>query len=305
MRRPLHVPIVVALTSALILTLAACNGSTKTPTTSSYSATSVASATPTVTETTQETTESPQTEFTMPVEAPPKPKTTGSLTVNQKPQGANAAPEATGANAAPGSASSGVYDLSTEAANAYMEWITYEFQKEQDGIRSWENELYPDGLRVCFVLNQGGEQASTSALEQMLVGRGYTLSGAAGIIKGALNALCPWRNLGYQTYFDQGVQSAFTGITTKLPWTGGLPYFYEVGWFTKEVCIYLDRSQSTDGLWDRVLALKPGGQYASYPAGRLVARAGDDITLRRFVNLAVTGGCFGSRPLLGPFYTMA
>lgn len=210
-------------------------------------------------------------------------------------------PTSSGANAAP-SGTGSIYLTDQQAVDNYYAWVTYEFQMPQDWNRSFETDTYPAGVYVCAESALGSRP---SVIEQKLAAdRGYTGSGASAIVKGALNALCPWNNQGYMTYFDRNVESVRNAMATRFSWNNGVPVAYEIGFFTKEVCTYLGM-HGTTGLWELLQSMKPGGANSAHPAAVIVSYAWDDQVLRQFVTVSALHGCPGYHSSLGPFYTMA
>ena len=211
------------------------------------------------------------------------------------PQGANAAPPA-----------GGIYDASQTAADNYRLWLTYEMALPQDLNREYETEAYPDGVSVCAKLATGTD---VRLIEDHLSGtRGYTRSGAAAIIKGAVQALCPHRNQGYMTYFDRQVVSATTALTTSMSWSPEPPPYYEIGYFMKFTCAYLQQYGSATNLEVTLHSYRLGGsnQATGGSISTFVQRFGlDDQLLRRATHHAVFNGCLGDHGKLNGYWTMA
>lgn len=209
-----------------------------------------------------------------------------------------------GANAAPDVTSSPEPHLNDEAVDLYRAWLVYEMNSDNDRLRKFEDEALPDGVFVCVQLRLG---RSYSEIEDTLSGaKGWTGTGAAAIVKGALNALCPSLNQGYMTYFDRQERQFSAALATAAQWTAGVPPFYENGSFMKEVCRYLQVTGSAYGLEQHLHSFRMGGSNAdNAPTSTFIQRVGDDVTLRRFTNLAAMNGCLGDQYKLNGYWTMA
>ena len=207
------------------------------------------------------------------------------------PAGADAAPEAA------------IIDASGTAATNYRAWLDYELNSDGDRLRNFETEAYPDGVFVCARLASG---TAVAVIESTLSGtKGWSGTGAAAIIKGAVNALCPQFNQGYQTYFDRTVASATTALAGALPWSHGPPPFYEIGYFMKASCAYLSTTGSAIGLEAHLHSFRVGGPNQSTSAAAFVQRVLDDQLLRRATHHAVFAGCLGDHYKLNGYWTMA
>lgn len=145
-----------------------------------------------------------------------------------------------------------------------------------------------------------------STIEGTLSGaKGWSGTGAAAIIKGAVNALCTRYNQGYNTYFDRSVSSASAALGTALPWSNGVPPFYEVGYFMKETCGYLQKVGSAQGLEVHLHTFRRGGANENIVAATFIQRILDDQHLRRATHHAVFAGCLGDHLKLNSYWTMA
>lgn len=218
------------------------------------------------------------------------------------------APKSRGANAAP-SGPKPIYDSSDVAANNYQSWLIYEMNSPGDYNRSFEEEAYPDGVYVCTQLRAG---SSLTTIESTLTGtKGWSGTGSASIIKGALNALCPWSNQGYLTYFDRNVRSASTALANAIQWTDGVPPEYEIGYFGKNVCNYLQLNGSAYGLEAYLQSFRTDPQLKTSTVGTFVNRFGSggspemDQLLRRATHHTVFAVCLGDHPKLNGYWTMA
>lgn len=209
-----------------------------------------------------------------------------------QPRGANAAPDA------------GIFDASAAATSNYWAWLVYEMNSDGDLRRGFETEAYPDGAFVCGQLAIG---TSIPIIEDTLSGaKGWSGTGAAAIIKAAVNALCPRYNQGYTTYFDRSVSSASNALGTALPWSNNaVPPFYEVGYFMKAACEYLQKVGSAQGLEVHLHTFRQGGANGNTMAATFIQRIPDDQLLRRATHHAVFSGCLGDHLKLNSYWTMA
>jgi len=172
-----------------------------------------------------------------------------------------------------------------------------------DLLRPFETEAYPDGVFVCAQLALG---TSVPAIEGTLAGaKGWSGTGAAAIVKGALNALCPRYNQGYKTYFDRNVDSASAALASALPWSGGAPGVYETGFFIKEACGYLQKVRTAQGLEVHLHTFRLDSINQNQPAASFIQRIPDDQLLRRATHHAVFAGCLGDHLKLNGHWTMA
>ncbi len=216
------------------------------------------------------------------------------------PEVSPAQPTASGAMAAPPAA---IIDASGQAAANYRAWLDYELNADADRLRDFETEAYPDGVSTCGQLALGTD---LTLIERTLSGvKGWSGTGAAAIIKGAVNALCPQFNRGYQTYFDRTVTSASTALAAALPWSQGPPPFYEIGYFMKATCGYLGTTGSAGGLEAHLHSFRGGGPNQFEPAAAFVQRVLDDGLLRRATHHTVFAGCLGDHLKLNGYWTMA
>lgn len=205
-----------------------------------------------------------------------------------------------GADAAPGAA---IFDASPAATSNYANWLSYEMNSDGDLNRDFETEAYPDGVSVCAQLALG---TSIPTIEQTLAGaKGWSGTGAAAIVKGALNALCPQHNQGYKTYFDRNVDSASAVLANALPWNNGVPGIYETGSFIKEACRYLQTVGSAQGLEAHLHTFRPGATNQNLASAGFIQRLPDDQLLRRATHHAVFSGCLGDHLKLNAYWTMA
>ena len=196
-----------------------------------------------------------------------------------------------------------LYDPSPEAAENYRAWVVYEMNQPQDQGRSFEVETYPEGVSVCSKLAFG--LSLTEIKTRLSDEKGWTGSGSQAIIKGAVNALCPRYNTGYQTYFDRNVTAASNALVGALPWDSGFPAFYEVGYFMKAACQYLEVQGSAVGLMEYLVTFRAGGQNQHTHAAGFVQRIPSDLLLRRATHHVVFGGCLGYHQYLNGYWTMA
>ncbi len=205
-----------------------------------------------------------------------------------------------GANAGP---YPGIYDASATAAANYRLWLNYEMDSDTDLARGFESDSYPDGVSVCaqLALNTPLESIERKLNET----RGWSLTGAVAIVKGALNALCPRYNQGYKTAFDRNVDSASAVLARAVTWSGVAPGTYETGYFIKEACGYLKKRGTADGLEVHLHTFRVNAPNQTAPAAAFIQRAADDVQLRRATHHAVFAGCLGHHRLLNGYWTMA
>lgn len=221
------------------------------------------------------------------------------LPVQPTPSAPSSAAATGGAHAAPGGA---VYDASQEAADNYRAWLDYELDSEADRQRDFDRDAYPDGVMVCA---QFALRAEPSETEARLKTKGWSGTGAAAVVKAALEALCAQFNTGYQTRFDRDVAAAGAVLGTVMTWPGGPPAFYELGYFMKSACGFLRATGSAAGLEAFLHSHRPGGANATGRAAAFVQRVPDDALLRRATNHVVLAGCAGDHRLLGYYWTNA
>lgn len=208
--------------------------------------------------------------------------------------------QAEGANAGP---YPGVYDPSETAAANYRLWLNYEMDSDSDLARGFDSDSYPDGVSVCAQL---ALSTPIEKIEMKLSGsKGWSGTGAAAIVKGALNALCPRYNQGYQTGFDRTVDSASAVLARAVTWAGVAPGIYETGYFIKEACGYLKKLRTADGLEVHLHLFRLNGPNQNAPAAAFIQRAADDVQLRRATHHAVFAGCLGDHRLLNGYWTLA
>ncbi|MCC6497036.1 MAG: hypothetical protein IT193_12360 [Propionibacteriaceae bacterium] len=224
---------------------------------------------------------------------------------SQPPQGAPApegsqSPLPQGANAGP---YPGIYDASAAAAATYRLWLNYEMDSETDLARGFESDSYPDGVSVCaqLALNTPLESIERKLSET----KGWSVTGAVAIVKGALNALCPRYNQGYKTGFDRTVDSVSAVLARGVTWSGVAPGIYETGYFIKEACGYLKKLGTADGLEVHLHSFRLNAPNQTAPAAAFIQRVADDVQLRRATNHAVFAGCLGHHRLLNAYWTMA
>jgi len=189
----------------------------------------------------------------------------------------------------------GPYDASQEAEDGFRAWWDYEVQASQDYRKSFDNKVYPSGVTVCAARALG---KSPSTIENSLVkNNGFTRSGAAAIIKGALNSLCPKVDTGYITYFDEDVQAFQSSVEDKitLPSTMGTPNEIDYGWFLKETCAYIQLNAGKTN-YDIYTHMRSFGYMTSKPffyvSGVSVASTDPAVTYT-YIQQAVLNGCLG------------
>ncbi|MDB5162977.1 MAG: hypothetical protein JWN28_584 [Candidatus Saccharibacteria bacterium] len=203
--------------------------------------------------------------------------------------GANAGPTAPGATT-----STGIYDSSQAAHDNFYAWWRYEAVAAQDGRLSFEKIVYPMGAIACGRIAAGSSPEMTAT--HLDKNYAVTGSGAQGVVVGALNALCPRYNTGYQSFFDQNAQAYVEAVAER--YTLNPPHaVFDYGWFMKETCAYLATSTRAGAtLYNHMVHLSTlGGFFAD------VARAdiGPDVP-RVMIKLAVYSGCFGYSHMLPP-----
>jgi len=147
-------------------------------------------------------------------------------------------PDSGGANGGPAvtTAAHGIYDGSLQAKQLFYVWLNYEMQAREDNTPELVAKAYGAGIVVCASRDRN---TSTDAIETVITREmGYTRSGAMAIIRSGLEALCPWSNLGYKTYFDRNVDSFMVNIKPYITYKV-IPPFYAYGFFMKETCLSL------------------------------------------------------------------
>lgn len=187
------------------------------------------------------------------------------------PQGADAAPAATWR------ATSGSYDPSQAAVDAFRLWMEYETEPSLDPGKNVDQDAHPDGVAACAQL---ALNANPAAIESQLKDtKGWSGTGASAVVKGAMNALCPWRNSGYRTYFDRQVTIAYQAVNGRI--AGGVETNENgIGWFGKATCNYLNASGAV-GLEAYLYSFRAGGANAATQAAVFVQTVADDPSLRR------------------------
>ena len=212
-----------------------------------------------------------------------------------EPQGADAAPAATWR------ATSGTYDPSQAAVDDFRLWIEYETEPSYDPGKNFDQHAYPDGVVACTELTL---RTDPKAIEARLAdSKGWSRTGASAVVKGAMNALCPWRNTGYRTYFDKQVTLAYQAVNGKI--AGGLTSNeYGVGWFGKATCNYLNASGAM-GLEAYLHSFRAGGANASTQAGVFVQTIADDLSLRRAAYWATLHLCPADNDKLNLYWSQA
>lgn len=142
-----------------------------------------------------------------------------------------------GADAAPGEVP---FDSSAQAKNDFFAWWSYEIQVPQDDQPL--DTVYTAGMAVCTSRYAGaGPDAITTVIERDF---GFTRSGAAGIYKAAVEALCPQYNLGtYKTYFDRNTDKFIVVAITQMPQYNDVFKVWDFGWFMKEACATMAHPQ--------------------------------------------------------------
>jgi hypothetical protein len=214
----------------------------------------------------------------------------GIPTATMKPRGANAAP---GAPQSPNP----IFDASQQAFDNFISWFVYETMEATDFPGKNGDTVYADGVAMCgqIRLNKNPRDLMSEASGL----KGYSGTGAAALYKATINALCPWHNLGYQTYFDRNVVSMKTGVDRLISWNPQPPTIYEYGYLAREVCTYLKYYQ-TNGLEEHMLGL-----VNKDAAANLLAYTNNDQRFRKIlVHQAVLGVCPGYTMNLGGYWTM-
>lgn len=208
-----------------------------------------------------------------------------------------------GADAAPGATPGpAIFDASQQAADNFKLWIEYESSPALDPAKQFEQHTYPDGVSVSARTMVG---AQPSAIQTGLQGKGWSGTGAAAVIKAALQALCPDRNPGYRTAFDRSVASAQYVLRAELPWTGPEPGEYQVGWFAKLSCAHL-RQRGIDGFEALLHSHRVGAANAAAQSAQFVQAVGsDDLRLRRATGLVVRQVCIDQHQVVRYHWQLA
>lgn len=230
---------------------------------------------------------------------PPNPPTSTASTSSASPSTtisgtpSSVTPTAEGADAAPGAAA--YYDSSQAARSKFASWWAYEVQTDQDAAVP-ADKAYSAGVSVCLSRYRG---AGTAAIETVLErDLGFTKSGAAGIYKSALEALCTQYNLGYMTYFDKNVQTMIAAVTAPSRVTyRQMPPAYHFGYFMKEACAALTKFGGPQ-LWNHMVGMS--SKLDLMEQGKI-----SEPTLRIYLKAAVSSGCTGLSTQLPPVIQMA
>lgn len=230
-------------------------------------------------ETSRSSTTTSTTSPTAPVSTTPAPPASN---IGSKPSGANAAP---GAKAP--------YDNSPAAYEKFAAWWNYEVMTSTDAAVA-ANLVYEAGITACGSRHSRvGTEAISTVLERDL---GFTRSGAAGIYKSALEALCPQYNLGYQTELDKNTTKMMEALKARITFKPVPPY-HQFGFFLKEACAALAKSGGPQ-LWDHMVLMRT--QLALMEKGKI----SPDI-LRIYIKAAVSSGCSALTTQLPPLIQMA
>lgn len=293
--RLLTVPIAV-----LSLGLAAC-GSTSSSAPSTVKSTSMSSSVASV------PTTSKQTPKPTPVTTPPRTSTstssssmTSTPTESSDDYTSSNSPSALetaigGADAAPGgSSATSFYDNTQQAKTNFINWWVYEVQVVEDQVDF--EKAYTDGIAACYSRSIGvGTDAILTVLSR---DAGYSVSGANGIYKSALEALCTKYNIGFKTAFDRYVERFMAELRPRITYAKGEWPFYEYGRFLKTTCeAMVAPGIGGAGVYDYMrsrtdLVLTENG---TIPQGVL------DI----FINQAVSAGCYPVYTQLPPRIQMS
>lgn len=205
--------------------------------------------------------------------------------------------EPTGANAAPdGSGIHTIYDSSETAKSNFHAWWNYEIQVPQDNREF--NAIYEAGRIVC-ASRAGG--AGVIAIENVLTTEmGYTPSGASGIVRASLAALCPQYDLGYRTYFDQNALKFAQALQSKITFQR-VPSEMELGAFMKETCAALAAPGiGGTGIYNHIAGLTVNDYFYN-----LFGETVDSQVLYIFINEATKAGCTGFTTSLPPVISMS
>jgi hypothetical protein len=213
--------------------------------------------------------------------------------------GASRVPPAPKTSVAPSSRSAGpvggVYDTSSQARSDFLAWWNYEVQVSQDSSRP-ADEVYQAGVGVCEQRQLGME---SDQIQKMIVDdRGYTGSGASGVYKSALEALCQSFNLGYKTDFDRNVDLAYNAITARVTYTPAPFPTYDFGFFMKEACAFMVSIPNAGGaVYEH---MRGSTQLALVEGGNV-----DEVVLRIYIKESVNAGCTIMNEQLPPIIQLA
>lgn len=121
-------------------------------------------------------------------------------------------------------------NTSPQAQQLFFTWWNYENIATADSHISRQS-AYTYGQRACVKKVQGIDTAEI--IRVIRVDGGYTMVGAEGVYKSALEALCPAFR-GYQTQFDNKV-NGFINTSAVPPTTPPLSVM-DYGWFLRRMC---------------------------------------------------------------------